>query len=153
MWNGEWELKFYISLCGANGPPSHVTYYKSMYQVRTGHLGSRRKEIRRHCQMPAIPLSSSCLPVTYVFRRIWTSHSNFTFSRIFPAFEAHPLASPLEIGALHLTSWDAGETSCGHQYNSLPIIDGEIYTVECTQDRVYIRSDHGRDIHTEGVYT
>ena len=27
------------------------------------------------------------------------------------AWDAHPLASPLEIGALHLTSWDAGETS------------------------------------------
>ncbi len=27
------------------------------------------------------------------------------------AWDAHPLASPLEIGAMHLTSWDAGKTS------------------------------------------
>ena len=90
------------------------------------------------------------LPSPMFFRRIRTSHSNITFSRIFPASEhyffprppslviklhtyldratqmyatgawlmfppsawdAHPLASPLEIGALHLTSWNAGETS------------------------------------------
>ena len=45
-----------------------------VYQARdTSHLGmgvSRRKVARRYCQLPAIPSSSSCPPITYVFRHI-----------------------------------------------------------------------------------
>ena len=53
-----------------------------VYQARdTSHLGtgvSWRTVVRRHCQMPAIP-PSYCSPITYIFRRIWTSHF-LTFS-------------------------------------------------------------------------
>ena len=58
-----------------------------VYQAQnTSHLGtgvSRRKVARRHCQRF---LSSSCSPITYVFRRIQTPH--------FLAFSLHSSTIP-----------------------------------------------------------
>ena len=63
-----------------------------VYQVGdTSHLGtgvSRRKVARSHCQMPAIPL------LLFPHHLRYPSHSNITFSRIFPAFEHYFFPRP-----------------------------------------------------------
>ena len=64
-----------------------------VYQARnTSHLGtgvSRRKVARRHCQMPAISLL-----FLFSHHLCFPSHSNITFSRIFPAFEHYFFSRP-----------------------------------------------------------
>ena len=64
-----------------------------VYQVRDiSHLGMgvlRKKVARRYCHMPAIP------PLFLFSHHLcFSSHSNITFSRIFPAFEHYFFPRP-----------------------------------------------------------